>query len=389
MIIIVKVTILDNYIPENSITRTIKIGVISTSDQDYEQYKFLANYAEQDLNTICIQKEIDLRFNFSITSGKGDAVTPLSTIWDQWDAEGTELFVAGGWTSQLTAMRSFISDNKILVLSPSSTTSQLSQSDFQREYIYRLSPPDHFYPSILARFSIEYGLERILIIGQEWYIEAIGPNFLDEYEMLGGDVIGNITYLASSREIQGSRYTECLDEAEKVLASYNSRNATGVLLLGFGESGTVISESNDYPLLHNVTWLHLDAYRYTQNTLSELNDTLLNTRIISLHPVLPVSEKSSTINEEFDTMFGEELDFFYANVYDSCMLLGLSVIEADSSNSSIVRDVLPAVAGDYSGLTGPCGLDVNGDRRIFKVGLYILSFDDSDNWQLISYYDST
>lgn len=70
------------------------------------------------------------------------------------------------------------------------------------------------------------------------------------------------------------------------------------------------------------------------------------------------------------------------------MVLGLSVIEADSLNTSHIRDMLPSVSGVYFGLTGPCGFDANGDRLVFQTGLYAYGYDPSPRWMLIGYYHS-
>jgi hypothetical protein len=85
---------------------------------------------------------------------------------------------------------------------------------------------------------------------------------------------------------------------------------------------------------------------------------------------------------------GNYLDFYDANIYDACMVLGLSAIKADSVNASQVREVLPAVSENYNGLTGSCGLDENGDRRVFHAGLYGIGYDPNLRWMLYGYYDS-
>jgi hypothetical protein len=70
------------------------------------------------------------------------------------------------------------------------------------------------------------------------------------------------------------------------------------------------------------------------------------------------------------------------------MVLGLSVIEADSINTSEVMEVLPLVAGDFVGLTGPCGFDMYGDRLVFRTGLYAVGYDQGLRWMLIGWYYS-
>ena len=102
-----------------------------------------------------------------------------------------------------------------------------------------------------------------------------------------------------------------------------------------------------------------------------------------------LKKENNQMNLDFHSLFGNDIDFYTANVYDSCMLLGLSVIEEDSVNSTRIRNVLPTVAEDYIGLTGGCGLDINGDRCVFRTGFYGLSVAETDLWKSIGYLDST
>ncbi len=79
---------------------------------------------------------------------------------------------------------------------------------------------------------------------------------------------------------------------------------------------------------------------------------------------------------------------YEANIYDSCMVLGLSVIEAGSLNASNVEQVLPEVADDYVGLTGSCGLDEYGDRVYFRTGLFAIDYNPSLRWTIVGFYYS-
>ncbi len=71
------------------------------------------------------------------------------------------------------------------------------------------------------------------------------------------------------------------------------------------------------------------------------------------------------------------------------MVLGLSVIEAGSTDASDVREVLPMVAEGFVGLTGSCGLDMYGDRLVFRTGLYAFGYlDTSFRWLYVGEYYS-
>lgn len=74
------------------------------------------------------------------------------------------------------------------------------------------------------------------------------------------------------------------------------------------------------------------------------------------------------IGERFG--FYQTWEYFHlATAYDCCWIYALSVLEASSSSAPDVKAVLPSVAAGYTGASGPCVLDENGDRLIVNYAL--------------------
>jgi len=289
-----------------------------------------------------------------------------------------DLVVGGGWSSQLCVMRSYVNENEILVISPSSTNPQ--EFSLKNDYIYRLCTHDFMTGEIMAKVCESLGLERILIIerGDTW-AEGVGNWFVREYN---GEMIKRLSY---SAEI--SSFNEILDDAEGLLSDEVSGSRIGVFLIAFKESNDILAELIHYPNLSNVTWLGAEPMVITLDPVgmeSIINSIRLITPLIVPFP----SERLDSIAEDYQAEIDDVLDFYDASIYDSCMVLGHSVIAAESSNACVVSEVLPDVAEDYVGLTGPCGLDVNGDRRVFQMGLHELCVEPLTSWKLVGYYDS-
>ena len=270
---------------------TVNIVIISTTGDNYEKYVFFANQAEQDLNTICRHQDRNIVFNFTTVNGEDNAMTPYDIIYHHWEEDSIYLYVVGGGTSQLTAMYSFLNDNEIIVLSPDSTSVDLNIDD----YVFRSSPDFLQYPPIMARFAIEYGLDKMLVIGSENYLNFEGNPFIEEYERLGGEVLGCFSYW---RAVNGSiqdNYSQCLQEAQKVLEPINKEERIGVYFIGGFILEDIISESNNYQSFSNVVWLSLDAYSFPEAVLSGIGDALKNASLISAQPVTVENEKTNKI----------------------------------------------------------------------------------------------
>ena len=353
----------------SGLSGVVEIGVISPTNETYAQYEYIAKLAEDELNLICNESNLEVSFSFNVSSGESSPAVVLERVMDQW-RRGVNLFVAGGYHSQLTAMRSFINDNKVLVISPSSTNIDMNHVD----YIYRMSPNDSLYGPSLTSLLLEYGINRVLLLGRDNLFNYDGVWFSDAYLELGGEVIDTLTY---PYDVE---FNAVLGEAEAILES-QAGSDIGILLIDSIRADEIQQASEQYNRLMNSTWISPYAYRYPS-----LNITGSSTvKFLSLSPLLVQSEATKAVEEEFKNRFDEEIDFVDGCVFDSCMLLGLSVI--DLTNSSYIRSELPKVAESYVGLTGPIGFDENGDRDIFRMGLFAYGFNENPEWSLGEYYD--
>ncbi len=364
-------------VENKALSGVVQIGVISPTDADLPKYVYMAELAETDINSYCAESGYNISFKFLTFSANGMSA-PALEITQYLHGEGVDIVVGGGWSSQLCVMRSYVNDNEILVVSPSSTNPQ--EFSLQNDYIFRFCTHDFMIGEIMAEVSESLGLERVLIIerGDAW-AEGVGNWFVREY---GGEMIGRLRYAA---EI--TTFNEVLDEAEGLLSDEVSGSKVGVFLIAFKESNDILAELIHYPKLSNVTWLGAEPMVITLDSVG-LESIITNIRFISPLITPFTSDRLNAIAEDYQAEIDDVLDFYDASIYDSCMVLGHSILAAESINACMVREVLPGVAEDYVGLTGPCGLDVNGDLRVFQMGLHELSVEPFLKWKLIGYYDS-
>jgi branched-chain amino acid transport system substrate-binding protein len=368
-----------------SLTEKTRIGVISPTDEDLPIYEFMTHYAQNDINKFCNESDIETQFEFILSSGQGHAGKALEKT-QAFHEMGIDLLVGGGWSSQLWVMKSYVDKNKIIVVSPSSTNPQ--DEMLQNDYIFRLCTHDFMIGKIMAHVSACYGINKMLIIerGDGWGV-GIGDWFEAEFTELEGETVGRIKYPAETEQT----FQKYLDEAETILHTLSGglpSEQVGVFLVGFNECATLLKEMTGYSLLSNVTWFSTDAVANTLYIIQESGFEAVHVKLISPLPLPVWSDKSLEVARAYSDRFGKVLDFYTANIYDACWVLALSVIEADSLDSGLVVEVLPGVSGSYNGLTGLCGLDVYGDRLIFRMGLYACGYDPSPRWMLIGYYNS-
>jgi hypothetical protein len=64
------VFILPKPIPQRTLSGVIEIGVISPTDETFQEYDYLTKLAEDELNTICNESGLGISFNFNVSSGE-------------------------------------------------------------------------------------------------------------------------------------------------------------------------------------------------------------------------------------------------------------------------------------------------------------------------------
>jgi branched-chain amino acid transport system substrate-binding protein len=360
----------------------IEIGVISSTSENFEKYVYFAGLAEEVLNKKCNESGFNASFKFSVYRCNGSAAMALETT-QYLHESGVYLIVGGGWSSQLWVMRTYVYTRGMLVISPSSTNPQGHM--VQDDTIYRLTPHDYVIGKIMAHVAYDYGVEKMIVLERDdaWAV-GIGDWFAEEYEITGGDVIGRVKYPSAT----SSDFSNYLNMIESLISETGVDGETGMFLLGFSETSAILNELVNYPSLVNVTWFSTDAVANSLEIDTVSEEILSSVKLVSPQHIPVWCNYSSTVARDYHDRFGEVFGFFEANIYDSCMVLGLSVLEAGSTNTSYVKEVLSLVAGDFVGLTGPCGLDEYGDRLDFKTGLYAVGYDPSLRWMVIGYYHS-
>jgi ABC-type branched-subunit amino acid transport system substrate-binding protein len=342
----------------------VKIGVMSPTSEDFEKYRNLASLALTNINNYCNQTKLPYSFEFIYSNAEGMASTALENL-QKYHSSGVDLVVGCGWSSQLCASMSYINENNMLVISPTSTNPQ--ECTRKVDNVFKMSPIDTRYSQPVAAILNDHGITRLVALyrGDAW---ADGILYL-----LSREYDGELIEIRYPSETTDDGFIEFLEKTE--LAIQNTVTQVGaeyvsVLLLSFSEDLDILKRVENYPVLMDVTWYRAEGDLPSQQVLEKAGIKACKLKLIGPYPVLPVSEVYRQVNRSYFDSFGESLGFFDATIYDSCWVLALSVIKAKSLKTSTIVDVLPSVASNYSGITGFCNFDLEGDRNKLDMELW-------------------
>jgi len=358
----------------NETSNIIKIGVMTTTDEMLPVYKFLADLAMRDINEYCNESGIDYRFDNVMSNPHGRAEN-VKNITINYHERGIDLIVGFGWSSFFcSSAKTYANETGMVLVSPTSRKIyNISDTVFQ------LSPRDSIQAKPLSGAIRSLGIESVVVIQREDYWgDTIFYWFESEFERSGGHILDRIRYPS---ETYANNFSKYLGEAESALSEAIEEGGiekVGVLLLSFSESRDILRDAVSYPRLMDVIWFGTEETANNYFIKEEVGEEAAKVKLISPDTICTDTPVYERVDAAFEAEFNETLGYDDANIYDSCWILALSVIEAGTDNGWNVSKVFPGVAESFTGASGICVLDELGDRDPVEFALWGYSEVDGE-----------
>ncbi|MBN2335268.1 ABC transporter substrate-binding protein [Candidatus Bathyarchaeota archaeon] len=342
---------------EAEAVKTVKIGLFSSTEREYEEYVFLGGEALRDINKHC--NETGNGYRFELLYGSADGSPPnAKNLTIGFHGEGAEVIVGYGWCSFFCSSGyTYCKENNMTIVSPSCTSPLKAIKD----HVYRLCPTDTHQVKPITRALQSLGVTDVVILqrGDYWGDEIVRI-FKETYLAEGGSIRETVRYPSEATEF--TDYLEKVDAAVQASTAQNGANSTAVLLVSFNEAAWALRDAAAYPGLFDVPWIGTEGTFDSRQLVDDTGPEASSAWLASPHVTPSPTPVYQQLNASYASRFGRSLGLYTANVYDCCWVAALSVMEADARNCT-VNDVLPEVAAGYTGATGLCRLDENGDRE--------------------------
>jgi branched-chain amino acid transport system substrate-binding protein len=359
-------------LPKN-VTRTINVGVFSSTDSNYPLYKFLSKQAALDFEDYSNRTGVAARLNVTLGNAAGQPQKALE-FTQMCNKTGIKVIIGFGWSSYFcSGAYGYANKSGMILISPSSTSPTYDMKD----HVFRLCSDDVTAPSrLMAKVLIERGVESIVLVRRGdsgadlWY-----NLFKSNYEGLGGSIISDVRY-----DPEATQFDENMSNVSTVLEkTIESQGAdkVAVFLIGYDETSDLLISAQKYAPLLNVTWYGTEGSVNLPSVLVKAPAAGVKVRLIAPSLTKIDTESLTRItslwlaSEEYKkTGAPATLSFYDANIYDSIMVAVLTLLQSNSTDATTLEAVLPAVAASYSGATGSIFLDDNGDRTGLNYDLW-------------------
>ncbi len=367
----------------------IKIGVLVDLSGPLTTYgtdiKNTLEIAKDDINSYFESKGLPYTVNFYVEDTRVDPNIDLQKIQDLY-AKGINLVIGPMGSGEIYYIKSFVTSNKIIIISPSSTAlpSLLGiTKPEEKKYIFRFVGTDDLQTDAIVGELKDLGIKSVVItyIGNAWgkgLYETIKPKL----EKAGIEIKSYVEY-PDPPPADFSPFIAQLESAvSDALKSYSNKEVA-VVAFSYEEVATMLAQTKSDSVLLNVLWIGSDGCALSGKVL----EVCEKASKVGLYSTLFESK-----GKAFDELkakykergFGNEPYQYAMNAYDAAWVLALSYVkvieEKGSYDADTMAETIPQVAIEYSEgrygiypVTGEIRLNDWNDRKSGSYAIYYVT----------------
>ena len=301
--------------------------------------------------------------SWSLTVDARDTATDSSTVLSELAALNTAgiKIIDGPALDYEQRVLEFANDNDMLLVSCCSVTTPLAKDG---DSLFRIAPSHVNHAERLASLMYEQGITTVVPVGLDamWINDLLtltSTSFmdLDQINTVGQRISYNsdLTDAAADLAMEVKEQTDAYG-ADKV----------AVLYVGFEQNVEFIKLASQHDILDDVRWFGAELNTVSPNVI---NDSVAKTfadkvELTSVQPKVHDNQITKEIRDHFANSGQFDMPpSVYANFeYDVVWLLGLSLLETQSMDVSLVKKALADVSRQYVGASGNTSLNAAGDR---------------------------
>lgn len=324
------------------------------------QWRALLEMARDDLNSQMQKYGIKATFTLVIQDDKTSPTEALKVV-QTLAQSGIKVIIGPAASSQVKACKSYVDDNKILLISPSSTAPTLA---IPNDYIFRTVGSDAGQAKALADLVKSQGLSNVIVFNRD-----------DEYGVAFGDFFTNSAN-ALNISVTVIKYASGQSDYASEVAQLSSRakqgNAQGIVMISFDTDGVnILDHAKDDAYLSSLKWFSSEGVQGAKGLLTDSIAKLIQkTNFLGTRPIFKENPLYKDLAIRYKAKTGSDPPVFSANLYDAVQLAGWSIIRAGSYNGTAIRAALSEVGKGNYGTSGWNMFDNNGDKALQDYSIW-------------------
>ena len=314
---------------------------------------------------------------FEDTQVKPDiALSKLQTL----AGDGIKFVIGPMSSAEVKQIKSFADENKILVISPSSTSPALA---IPNDYIYRFCPTDLFQGPAAIEMVKEAGVEHLVIMwrGDTWG-DGLKESMADAATQAGIMVHEASRYNPDAEEFS-SEVASLADQVSQLVNQFGA-DKVGVTLIAFKEAAAIFAAAREHDVLWQVRWFGSDGTALLSEIVNTPEVAEFASTVKFMNPIFApgASPYNTKLKNYVQQQLGREPDAYAFASYDALWAIAMSIQLTQSDDPEAVKNVLPKVVERMVGASGAFSLDENGDRAAADYDLYVpVSTDGGYTWK--------
>ena len=274
-------------------------------------------------------------------------------------SKGIDIIVGPETSENTEKVRKYSDSNDMLLVSCCSSAPALS---IPNDSVFRLVPDDTHQGTALAKLIHHEEIKVIIPIWREdTWGKGLSGTISKSFGKLGGIVDPGISYDAESPEFSAS--TSLLAEKVQKYVDEYQEDKVAVVFLGFAEILKFTQAASEHNILDDVRWFGPGAVTKEQKLVENPIglEFSTNVELTTVQVTVTKNETYERVKDILTEKLGRDPSTFAYSSYDAVWIIGLAMLESNSTEASIIKAKIPEIAENHKGAIGLTKLNSAGD----------------------------
>ena len=334
-------------------------GELSSIGKIWEK---VVSLAMEDLNNEVASYGFNVEFNAVVLDDATSDEKALQNV-QSLSQQGIRVIIGPAASSQVKVVKTYADNNKIVVISPSSTSPTLA---IPNDFIFRTVGSDAGQARALSTLAYQEGARKpVVFFRNDEYGNAFAE-FLEQNFREKGVTISKLSYQTG--------LSDYASEVATLASKVQSEGADSVILIAFDTDGAnILSHAAESEILSKVRWFISEGPHGASELLAPaVGKFASKVKLYGTRPLFIANPLYEDFKTRMKEKFGIEPAVFCDNLYDAIKLAGWAILRAGSYDGEAIKNTLPEVAKTHYGPSGWAMFDAAGDKAQQDYGVWAI-----------------